>query len=47
MKAFSLASKARTKFILMREHSSQHGVGDVQGREKGPGGSCQGQVEEW
>jgi hypothetical protein len=47
MKTFSLAGKARAKFILMREHSSQHGVGDVQGREKGPGESGQGQVEKW
>jgi hypothetical protein len=47
MKTFSLAGEAPAKFILMREHSSQHGVGDVQGREKGPGGSGQGQVEEW
>jgi hypothetical protein len=47
MKTFSLAGMARAKFTLMRDHSSRHGVGDVQGREKGPGGSCQGQVEEW
>jgi hypothetical protein len=37
----------RARFILMREHSSQHGVGDVEGRETGPGVSRQGQVEEW
>ena len=34
MKTFSLAGKAPTKFILMREPSSQHGVGDVKGEKR-------------